>query len=430
VGGPVGEGGDDGVEFVAEGGELVGEAPGALLIGRRREDPGSFEAAQPIGEHVRGQLGQRRLDVAEALRARLEGLDDQQGPAVTHDVEGGGQRASGVSGQGSIVHWEQSDAVSCRLQATSHEERAMAVVEQLEQAVTAVAERAGPAVVGIGHGRGPGSGVVVAEGVVVTNAHNVRHRDVAVTFSDGREATATLAGVDVDGDLAVLQVDTGDVTPVAWAESGHGPRAGQVVFALANPAGRGVATTFGVVTAAGRAFRGPRGRRITGSVEHSAPLPRGASGGPIVDGDGRLLGINTNRLGDGFYLALPADSALRERVEALTRGESPVRLRLGVAVAPAPAARRMRSAVGLPERDGLLVRGVEDGSPAARAGIKTGDLLVRAAGRELRVADDLHEALDGFGEDTPLLVDVVRGVDELEVSVAFGADATSAAGEV
>ena len=110
----------------------------------------------------------------------------------------------------------------------------MAVVEELEQAVRQVAGRAGPAVVGIGHGRGPGSGVVVGEGVILTNAHNVRQGEVAVTFADGRQTTATLAGVDIDGDLAVLRADTTGVQPVEWA-AGEAPRAGQVVFAAGKP---------------------------------------------------------------------------------------------------------------------------------------------------------------------------------------------------
>ena len=109
----------------------------------------------------------------------------------------------------------------------------------------------------------------------------------------------------------------------------------------------------------------------TGSVEHTAPLAPGSSGGALLDAPGRLLGINTNRLGEGFYLALPADDALRDRIDALGRGESTERPRLGIAVAPQHVARRLRRSVGLPERDGLLVRGVEDGSPAAAAGIQS-----------------------------------------------------------
>ena len=96
-----------------------------------------------------------------------------------------------------------------------------------------------------------------------------------------------------------------------------------------------------------RAFRGPRGRRITGSLEHTAPLVSGSSGSALVDGSGKLVGVNTNRLGGGFYLALPADASLKSRVDALARGENVERPHLGVAIAPSWVARRMRRAVGL-----------------------------------------------------------------------------------
>jgi serine protease Do len=131
--------------------------------------------------------------------------------------------------------------------------------------------------------------------------------------------------------------------------------------------------------------------------------------------DGQLLGINTNRLEGGFYLALPADGALVERLAALGRGEAPRRRRLGVALAPGHAARRMRRAVGLPERDGALVRFVEDDSPAARAGIAQGDLIVGVGGHPVRDADDLFEALTGEG---PISLTLVRGTEERTVEVA------------
>src|SRR5207302_2525164 len=173
---------------------------------------------------------------------------------------------------------------------------------------------------------------------------------------------------DRDLDLAVLDVETGDAPAVAWGEAGE-LAPGRPVLALANPGGRGLRATLGFVSAAERSFRGPRGRRIAGAIEHTAALPRGSAGGPLVDPDGRLLGINTIRLDGGLILALPADAALRERVEALSRGEEPRTPRLGVAVAPPRVARRMRRAVGLPEREGLLVRAVEDDSAGARAGL-------------------------------------------------------------
>ena len=150
-----------------------------------------------------------------------------------------------------------------------------------------------------------------------------------------------------------------------------------------------------MVSATGRGFRGPRGRRVAGSIEHTAPLPRGSSGGPLVDAQGNLLGLNAVRRDGGFILALPADAALKRRVEALARGEAAERPRLGVALAPPRVARRMRAAVGLEPRDGLLVRQVVDDSPAASAGLQRGDLLVRAGDKPLASMDDLFDALDG-----------------------------------
>ncbi|HWB71724.1 MAG TPA: S1C family serine protease [Egibacteraceae bacterium] len=294
----------------------------------------------------------------------------------------------------------------------------MSVLEELEQAIGRVAELVGPAVVGVGAGWGLGSGVVVSDGQVLTNAHNVRGDEVTVTFADGRTATGRVAGVDVDGDVAVVAVDTADAPTIEWTPDGIAT--GSAVFALANPGGRGLRVTFGLVSATQRAFRGPRGRRITGSVEHTAPLARGSSGGPVVDATGRLLGVNTNRLGEGFYLAIPANAELRARVEALARGDSPARPRLGVGLAPSQLARRLRRSVGLPERDGLLVRVVEDASPAARAGLRQGDLIVEAGGRAVASADDLHEVLDGLADGDSLALAVVRGTEELAVSVTFG----------
>ena len=143
------------------------------------------------------------------------------------------------------------------------------------------------------------------------------------------------------------------------------------------------------------------------------------------------MGINTNRVGEGFYLALPADASLRARVEALATGESRERPRLGIAVAPAHVARRLRRSVGLPERDGVLVRGVEPGSPAETAGIAEGDLLVAAGGQPVDDVDALHEILRVAG--LPIELTLVRGAEERTVRVAVPEpdepDATEPTGE-
>ena len=187
-----------------------------------------------------------------------------------------------------------------------------------------------------------------------------------------------------------MEVDTGEIEPLSWAPADAEVGIGTAVVALANPGGRGLRASLGFVAAADRGFRGPRGRRVSGAIEHTATLPRGSAGGPLLDTDGRLLGVNALRLEGGLIVALGPASGLREAVERLARGEEPARPFLGVAVAPAHVSRRMRQAVGLPEREGLLVRGVEDSSPAAHAGIARGDLIVAAAGEQVDGIDALH----------------------------------------
>jgi serine protease Do len=294
----------------------------------------------------------------------------------------------------------------------------MAILDEIQESIARLAEGVGASVVGIGQRWGAGSGVVLGEGRVLTNAHNVRGDEVAVTFADGRTADGTLVGRDIDADLAVIETDTSGAPALPWAD-GAPSSVGTPVFALANPGGRGLRVTFGFVSGIDRAFRGPRGRRITGSVEHTAPLLPGSSGGPIVNAAGQLLGINTNRLGEGFYLAIPADEALRARIDALGRGEFTAPPQLGVAIAPGHAARRMRRAVGLPDREGLLVRDVTEESPAARAGLAGGDLIVAAGGRPTRTIDDLFDALQATGTGT-IELNLVRGTEERTVQVVLG----------
>jgi len=300
----------------------------------------------------------------------------------------------------------------------------MEVLTAVQEAIAGAAERVGPSVVGLGRGWGLGSGVVIGEGHVLTNAHNVRREQVTVVFADGRRETGEWTAADPDLDLAVISVDTGGAAPVAW-EPGDSPGTGTAVLALANPGGRGLRTTLGFVTSEGRSFRGPRGRRVSGAIEHTAVLPRGSSGGPLVDLEGRLLGLNALRLDGGLIVAVPATAAVKERVQGLARGEASTTPRLGVAIAPARAARRMRRAVGLPEHPGLLVRAVEDDSPAAAAGIETGDLLAAANGSELATVDGLYEALDAVSGGGSLDLTVVRGTEERSVQVEF--EATGAA---
>ena len=289
------------------------------------------------------------------------------------------------------------------------------LLSSFEDTARSVSAAVGPSTVGVGrHGRG--SGVVIGAGKVLTNAHNLRDRTTQVTFADGRSTQGSVAGIDPHGDLVVLDVDTADVEPIEWAD--ELPDTGSIVFAISRSS-RGSRISFGLVSGTGRGFRGPGGRPIAGSLEHTAPLGRGSSGGPLVDTSGRLVGLNTHRLGEGFYLALPADTATRRRIDRLSAGESAAPLTLGIVITPAEVARRMRRAVGLEDRDGLLIRGIEEGAPASRAGLREGDLIVGTAGTTITTTDDLFGVLAGHEPGAPLDVAIVRGNDDLTVAVSF-----------
>ncbi len=296
----------------------------------------------------------------------------------------------------------------------------MAILDEIQASIVRLAEGAGSSVVGIGQRWGAGSGIVLGQGRVLTNAHNVRGGQVTVTFAGGRTAEGSLAGHDIDGDLAVIEADTGEAPALPWA-TGAPAGIGMPVFALANPGGRGLRVTLGFISGTDRSFRGPRGLRITGSLEHTAPLLPGSSGGPVLDAGGQLLGINTNRLGEGFYLAIPADEALRARAGALARGESAAPPQLGVAITPRHVARRLRRAVGLPDTEGLLIHAVTEGSPAARAGLAPGDLIVAAAGQPVTTTDELAGALQSSRGGTIELT-VIRGTDERAIQAVLGED--------
>ena len=216
----------------------------------------------------------------------------------------------------------------------------MSVIEELQTAVATVAEGVGPSIVGIGRGT-RGSGVVIADGKVLTNAHNLRGDEVTVTFADGRRTRGTVAGWDGDGDLAVIDVDTAGATPVAWAD-GADLTVGTAVFGASASHGGGTRVTFGLVSAIARAFRGPGGRRIEGSVEHTAPLAPGSSGGALLDATGpaRRHQHEPDRRGllprasGGRRAARPRG---RARLAASRRAVPPRRRGRSVARRPAPA---------------------------------------------------------------------------------------------
>ena len=299
----------------------------------------------------------------------------------------------------------------------------MTAISEASDLIGRLTAQAGPSVVGLGPGWRGGSGVVIGEGRVLTAAHNLRGDEAGVVFADGRREKARVLGSDRDLDLAVLDVDTGDAPAIETAD-GSAVAIGTPVVALARPGGRALRATLGFVSSDRRDVRGPRGRRVP-AVEHTAPLPRGSSGGPLLDADGRLLGVNVIRLDGGLIVAVDA-VALAGDIARLGEGRAPAHRRLGVAVAPPYVARRLRRAVGLPEHTGILVRAVEDGSPADAAGLERGDLLVAVGGTPLERVDDLYRALDDTSAAT-LELTVLHGTEERTVTVTFDTDAEAVA---
>jgi serine protease Do len=289
----------------------------------------------------------------------------------------------------------------------------MSILEKVEAAIGQIAEQRGPSVVAIARRSGRGSGIVVGVNEVLTLAGNLRTREPQIEFADGRSAAGKVIGVDGELDLALVGVDTADVKPVDWGEQ---KAIGAAVVGLANPGGQGLRATFGFVASADRRFRGPRGRLVTGALEHTAPLPRGAAGGPLVDLGGAVVGLNAVRVHGGLILALPA-AAIQQRIAALRSGEPVEPRQLGVAIVPPRVAKRLRRATGLPERDGLLVRAVADDSPAARSGVQQGDLIVSADGQDVDGVDALYRALDAAES---LKLGIVRATEELELTVELG----------
>ncbi len=280
--------------------------------------------------------------------------------------------------------------------------------------VTSLSQSLGPSVVGLRRGARRGSGVVVAPDRVAVLRHSINRTPVEVVFSDGRSADGEPDGSDRRHGIALLSVPTGDAVPVRFAD--RVPEFGDVVYALADPGASGLRVTEGRVSAGPLTVRGRHGRPVQGVIEHTAPLPRGAGGGPLVNAEGEVLGLNVLRADPGFILALPA-AVVARTIDRLLAGDAEP-AHLGIALVPARASRRMRAAVGLPERDGLLVRAVEDGTPAARAGVRAGDLLVGRGASALQGVDDVFAALDAATD--AVVLRVVRGTEELELTAELG----------
>ena len=261
---------------------------------------------------------------------------------------------------------------------------------------------------------GSGSGFVfAADGLILTNSHVVDGaRRIAVTTLDGERLTADLVGDDPHTDLAVLRVSSAALRAAPLGDSSR-LRPGQLVVAIGNPFGFQHTVTAGVVSALGRSLRARTVRLIENLIQTDAALNPGNSGGPLVTGAGEVVGVNTAVIvgGQGIAFAVPSTTATRV-ISAILRFGRVRRSFLGVSGQDAAVPRRLARAYGLAHERGLAVTAVSDGSPAARAGVLTGDVIVAFDGVPVASADDLHRLLTEDRIDRATLLHLLRSGDD------------------
>jgi len=290
-------------------------------------------------------------------------------------------------------------------------------LDAYSQVVAGVAAELTPRVASLrvpqaGGGRGGeslGSAVVfTGDGFLLTNAHVVgRSQQGSALFSDGTSASFTVVGSDPLSDLAVVRA--GGSTPPP-AELGEADKlvVGQLVVAVGSPLGLAGSVTAGVVSAVGRSL--PTRGRETGLVEDviqtDAALNPGNSGGALADAHSRVVGINTAVAGVGLGLAVPVNATTRRIISALMRDGRVRRAYLGLVSVPEPLPAPLRERFGRP--NGLRVAEVVSGGPAARAGLRSGDLLISAGGRPVQKAQDLQRLMFGEAIGQPLAITVLR----------------------
>ena len=268
-----------------------------------------------------------------------------------------------------------------------------------------------------GRRRRSGSGLVFAQNKVLTASHVLeREEDLSVETADGRTLTARFAGRDPSTDLAVLNVEGLDIEPAMPAEGEA--RVGQISLAVGSHSrGEGPRATLGVVSTVGGPVRTRRGPRLERYIQTDATPYPGFSGGPLIDVRGNVLGILVSGWGRGAAFAIPADIAWRTAGTLSERG-SVKRGYLGILSQPVrlPDGERL----GLTQRGGLLVVGVEEGSPAGHGGLIVGDILATLDGQPVEDTDDLLVLLAGERVGRAVPVKLVRGGELAEVEITVG----------
>lgn len=296
-----------------------------------------------------------------------------------------------------------------------------AVVHAVEHVAPAVAHvgvkrsRTGAATAHVGSGSGF---VITPDGYLVTNSHVASGAEsIEVTLPDGRTLAARMVGDDPHSDLAVLKVGA---TDVAWCRFGDSSRVrvGQIAVAIGSPYGFQHTVTAGIISALGRSMRAQTGRLLDNVLQTDAALNPGNSGGPLVSSDGSVIGVNTAVImpAQGICFAIAASTAERVAI-ALIREGRVRRAWLGIGGQTLTLPRRVVRHFGLDHESGIRVETVEPESPAARAGIKTGDVILRLDGKAVADIDDLQRRLAGDAIGRELALSVLRRVNIVDLGV-------------
>jgi serine protease Do len=302
-------------------------------------------------------------------------------------------------------------------------------LDAYSRAVVAIAERLSPSVANLRVSRrvrggrvatGGGSGVVITpDGFMLTSAHVVAGTDskVEASFVDGREVTAEVVGADPLSDLAVLRSEADDLASATLGDA-EALRVGQLVVAIGNPNGFAGSVTAGVVSALGRSLpvrSRTAGRIVENVIQTDAALNPGNSGGALADGRGCVVGINTAVAGVGLGLAVPINEVTRKIIGALMREGRFTRAYIGIAGGSRPLPPRLARELG--RAAGVEVVEVVEGSPAAKAGLRSEDLIVAVGGIGVEGADDLQRLMTGELIGELVTATVIRGGRVLELEL-------------
>ncbi len=289
----------------------------------------------------------------------------------------------------------------------------------LSDAMVAAVEKAGAATVMVNARRRlPASGIAFAADQILTADHVVeRDEDIQVVLPDGSQLVASVAGRDPGSDLALLRLNSAAAAPAEAAS--RSAQVGQLVLALGRPSTGGIQASLGVVSAIGGPLRSGRGGLLEQHMRTDAiPYP-GFSGGPLVDAAGRVVGINTSGLGRGVSLSIPVSLAWNLAGTLAEHGHVR-RGFLGVRSQPVAIPAAQQSALGREQASGLLLVGVESGSPADKGGLLVGDIIVAIAGQVVTDPDELVASLSGSVVEAPTPLEVLRGGVPVTITVTIG----------